>query len=207
MRMNFKELAEQPLPIDERKSIHKQMMLDAAQELNAIELSLKYSPRRNNNGGHMDSNTCSTMDAQQQSAASTQLMAITGTTAAVFSTVDQVHRFLSDFVAYEMTYGDEHGAQSLLPAVQALSHIGAVTSPELRQLEAQAFDGVSEYVDFLRELNAPAHIIDGFDAVLNVLLATDQVRKQERTSRQLCSMASVQACYEHIANAQNLNSL
>lgn len=125
------------------------------------------------------------------------LQALGGQTPKV-SAIAEASNFLNRFILDEAVDGDSEAAKSLLNVVEVIGRMDESVTPARRRAEAEAYDFVANYTDLLKEAEAPADIIEGFDNVLNVLTALDKVRKNEQSTGALASYASVQEAYNDL---------
>ncbi|MCD8523254.1 MAG: hypothetical protein LRY66_13620 [Saccharospirillaceae bacterium] len=125
------------------------------------------------------------------------LQALGGQTPKV-SAIAEASNFLNRFILNEAVDGDSEAAKSLLNVVEVIGRMDESVTPAQRRAETEAYDFVANYTDLLKEAEAPADIIEGFDNVLNVLTALDKVRKNEQSTGALASYASVQEAYNDL---------
>lgn len=116
------------------------------------------------------------------------------------SQIKQSIHFLNSFIMDESINGDTDGAKSLMLAVDTLQKMDEATTPESRRKEAESYEFVSGYTELLKETEAPADLLKGFEQVLQVFEALDTVRKNELKTGALASYASVQETFDGYQN-------
>ena len=114
------------------------------------------------------------------------------------SAIAEASNFLHSFILNEAVDGDSEAAKSLLNVVDVIGRMDESATPAQRRAETEAYEFVANYTDLLKEVDAPADVIEGFDNVLNVLTALDKVRKNEQSTGALASYASVQDAYNDL---------
>ncbi|MCA6063301.1 hypothetical protein [Thalassolituus marinus] len=114
------------------------------------------------------------------------------------SAITEASNFLNRFILDESVDGDSDAARALLCVVAVIDGMDEPTTGVKRRQESDAYDYVANYTDLLKEAEAPADIIAGFENVLDVLSALDKVRKTEQSTGALASYASVQEAYDEL---------
>jgi len=114
------------------------------------------------------------------------------------SAITEASNFLNRFILDESVDGDSDAARALLSVVSVIDGMDEPTTGDKRREESDAYDYVANYTDLLKEAEAPADIIAGFENVLDVLSALDKVRKTEQSTGALASYASVQEAYDEL---------
>ena len=114
------------------------------------------------------------------------------------SAIAEASNFLNSFILNEAVDGDSEAAKSLFNVVDVIGRMDESATPAQRRAETEAYEFVANYTDLLKEVDAPADVIEGFDNVLNVLTALDKVRKNEQSTGALASYASVQDAYNDL---------
>ena len=121
------------------------------------------------------------------------------------SQIAQSVHFLNDFIMDEAIDGDSEGAKSLMFAVDTLQRMDEASTSESRRKETEAYEYVSGYTELLKETQAPADLVNGFEQVLQVFEALDTVRKNELQTGALASYASVQETFDGYQNESQNN--
>lgn len=114
------------------------------------------------------------------------------------SAITEASNFLNSFILDESVDGDSEAAKAMLNVVDVISGMDGKTSAESRRKESEAYDYVANYTELLKEADAPADIVKGFENVQDVLAALDKVRKTEQSTGALASYASVQDAYNEL---------
>lgn len=127
---------------------------------------------------------------------SQRLLSITGFVSTPMSSVSEAVDFLSQFILNESIDGDSDGAKSLLPVLRAIEQMNASSTCDRRQQEQQALNYVIDYTEMLKETEAPADVIKGFEKVTEVLHALHNVRSHEVQTGELASYASVEQAHQ-----------
>ena len=112
--------------------------------------------------------------------------------AAIRTAVD----FLQSRIREEATLGDRAAALSLAGVLEVLHGLGRASDLLRRRAEAEAYDYIAGYTDFIAEAGAAMDVVQGFRLVADVIAATDVARKEESRTGQLCSYARVEEIYE-----------
>lgn len=114
------------------------------------------------------------------------------------SSISEAQSFANRSLMTAIDDGDQDSAKGLLQVLDVLANMDLKSTPELRQAEAQAYDFVAAKVDTLKEQNAPANMVKGYQNLAQVFSALDKVRKQEQGSATLTSYAQVQDAYNEM---------
>ncbi|WP_430462938.1 hypothetical protein ACQUQU_09175 [Thalassolituus sp. LLYu03] len=114
------------------------------------------------------------------------------------SSITEASNFLNTFILDESVDGDSEAAKALVNVVNVIANMDSAVTSASRRQESEAYDFVANYTELLKEADAPADIVDGFENVLDVLTALDTVRKNEQSTGALASYASVQEAYDDL---------
>lgn len=101
---------------------------------------------------------------------------LTGETVPQGGNVKQAMQFLANFIAEESVAGDVEGAKELNKALQVLSRADQTVDENSLAEEQSSAAYVTAYRDLLVETDADSDLIEGFDQVVDVFQALDQVR-------------------------------
>ena len=127
---------------------------------------------------------------------SEQLQSLSGFRSTPVSAVSESVHFLNNFILNESVDGDTEGAKSLLSALEVIEQMNAPATAGRREQEQQALVFVGNYTEMLKETDAPADIIKGFEKVSEVLVTLNKVRSNEAKTGALASYASVEEAHK-----------
>lgn len=127
---------------------------------------------------------------------SEQLQSLGGFSSTPVSAVSESVHFLNNFILNESVDGDTEGAKSLLSALEVIEQMNAPATVGRREQEKQALEFVGNYTEMLKETEAPADIIKGFEKVTEVLVTLNKVRSNEAKTGALASYASVEEAHK-----------
>lgn len=116
------------------------------------------------------------------------------------SNISEAQSFANRSLMTAIDEGDKDSAKGLLQVLDVLANMDLKSTPELRQAETQAYDFVAAKVEALKEKNAPANVLKGYQNLEQVLSALDKVRKQEPSTGVRSSYAQVQDAYHEMYN-------